>query len=67
MSFTIPPGDHNAEYDRYSNLMRCAHIQAGRRRQRFIAFKRAVKRCHIATVEPPELRELLSQVKNSKY
>ena len=63
MSFTIPPGDHNAEYDRYNNLMRCAHIQAGRRRQRFIAFKRAVKRCHIATVEHPELREQLSQVK----
>ena len=63
MSFTIPAGDHSEEFDRYQNLMRIAHLQAGRRRQRFIAFKRAVKRCHISTTEPPALREVLSQVK----
>ena len=62
MKFIIPEGDHQIEYDRYQNLMRLAHLQAGRKRAKFIKFKQAVKRCHIQTVENPEQRELLSQV-----
>ena len=62
MKFIIPKGEHQTEYDRYQNLMRLAHLQAGRKRQKFIKYKQAVKRCHILTVENPETRELLSQV-----
>ena len=63
MKFFIPTGNHQTEYDRYQNLMRLAHLQAGRKRAKFIKYKQAVKRCHIQTTENPETRELLSQVK----
>ena len=66
MTFKIPPGDHSEEFDRYSELMRLAHLQAGRRRQKFIQFKRATKRCHISTVESSQVRALLSQVSVQK-
>ena len=63
MTFKIPPGDHQEEYNRYSELMRLAHLQAGRKRQKFIQYKKAVKRCHINTVESSQVQALLSQVK----
>ena len=66
MAFIIPTGDHGEEFDRYNNLMRLAMLQAGRKRKQFIEFKKAVKRCHIETVEPPETREILSQVSSFK-
>ena len=62
MTFKIPPGDHDREYDRYSELMRLAMLQAGRRRKKFIQFKKAVKRCHIETIESSQVQALLSQV-----
>ena len=66
MTFKIPPGDHSEHFNRYSELMRLAHLQAGRKRQRFIEFKRAVRRCHIATTESSQVKALLSQVKKTK-
>lgn len=67
MPFIIPAGDHGEEFDRYNNLMRLAMLQAGRKRKKFIEFKKAVKRCHIETNEPPETREILSQVNRKKF
>ena len=67
MTFKIPPGDHSVEHERYSELMRLAHLQAGRKRQKFIQYKKAVKRCHINTIESSQVRALLSQVRLSYF
>ena len=64
--FIIPEGDHSEEFTRYENLMRIAMLNAGRRRQRFIEYKKAVKRCHINSVETEATRELLKQVNSSQ-
>ena len=60
--FIIPEGNPSQKIQLLSEQMKDAWDEAGRRRFRFMEYKKALRKFHLKSAESDESRVLLSQV-----